>query len=113
MSRNAHFGIGIAVGIFGWFWVMCLWFMFWGRGIQTDSRSDTFYSDSFIIGLIIWGTGFLGILWAIRLCLKRTFRPPRLDTPPQAPTPLVAIEQQQELRTPDEKLAHLVRKTDT
>jgi len=81
-----------------------------GNGLGKDSvPGASFYDAAFITVLAVWGVVFLLIVWGMWTCLKRALRPPprRLSNPsPQPVQPQVASK----LATPDERLAHLVKK---
>ena len=107
MSRNAHFGIGILIIGLGVFWcfVGVAWFI--GLAVSRDSVPEaSIFDSSFVSFYFVWGSIFLACIWGA----FRSFRQARRQTvrvPPAAPS---APEQQPELATPDEKLAHLVKR---
>ena len=108
MSRTAHFGVAVTLGLLGWFWCWCGFVSWGGLAISKDSVPGASLFDADFIALyIIWGCGFLGILWGILWSLGRTFRPPRKDLSRSPPEP---VKPQQDFKTPDEKLAHCARR---
>jgi hypothetical protein len=113
MSRTAHFSIGLGILLLCvlWFLVSFVWFI--GLCLSSDSvPGATIYDSSFIALYVVGGAGLLAGLWFAFKNFRRALQPPRLDLPSQAPTPMVAPEQPLDKRTPDEKLADLVKKTE-
>lgn len=109
MSRNAYFLIAVVLGFVGYVWWKAKWLLYWGNAVGKDSTGASFYDASFIVALVVWGGIFVGILWGMWWCLKRAFRPPRKNVghlPPEA----AQTQKAPDLATPDEKLAHLVKK---
>ena len=101
--------MGIALGFVGWFWLMVGLVVWIGNGLGKDSGPAPFFDGPFIGFLVLWGGVFIGIAWAAFRCFKRALRPPRLDSASPAPEP-ARRDAPQSLATPDERLAHLVKK---
>jgi hypothetical protein len=112
MSRTAHFGIGVGLILFSVLWCFFGVFMFLALAVGNDSRAATIHDASFIILYVIFGAGVLIGLWFAFLSFRRALRPPRLDSPPETLPPLPAPTRQNDLATPDERLAYLVKKTE-
>jgi hypothetical protein len=109
MSRLSRLGIGVALCVLG---LICLgigYVAFIGTAISKDSAPGASIFDSgFIIIYIIFGGLVLGAFWFALRNFRRAFSPPPRTTshpPPIADTAAVASGV-----TPDEKLAHLVKK---
>jgi hypothetical protein len=114
VSRTTHFGIGIAIAALCFFWVMLCRVMFLAVAFDVDAHGEGSVFDArFILLYLVGGSGFIGGIWCAFLCFRRALRPPRLEVPPPTCTPSVTPEQQQSLATPDERLAHLVKRTET
>ena len=110
MSRTAYFCIAVALGFVGWFMTVIYTVLNIGNGLGKDSvPGASFYDAGFITVLVIWGGIFLGIIWGAWTCLKRAFRPPPKEASSSSPQP-VQPQKASELATPDERLAHLVKK---
>ena len=110
MTRTAHLGIGLALGLLGAFWCamgLALWI---GNGVgKASPTSPPFFDTKFVVTLLIWGAIFLCILWGVFRSFKRALTPPRLDSGNPAPeTAQKAVPERP--ATPDERLAHLVKK---
>jgi len=58
---------------------------------------------------LVGGGGLICGLWLAFRSFRRALHPPRLDSP----APQVTPEQPHDLATPDERLAHLVKKKET
>ena len=115
MSRTGYFVAALVLGVIAVFWWMAKWLLYFGYAEGHASVEGPIpLDDSFIATLVVWGIVFIGIIWGAWVCLKRAFsRPPRLDSRPLAPSPPIMPEKQQDLRTPDERLADLVKKRET
>jgi hypothetical protein len=110
MTRTAHFGIGLALGLVSAFWCamgLALWI---GNAIGKDSPiAGPFFDPKFVVTLLVWGAILLCILWGMFRSFRRALRPPRLDSinPPPEAAPKPTLESP---AAPDERLAHLVKK---
>lgn len=114
MSRTAHFGIGLGILVLCVIWGFFCFVYFIGNAIARDSvPGASVYDSSFIILYVVGGAGFLVGLWCAFLSFRRALRPPRLDLPTQAPALPTSPEPLQNLATADERLAHLVKKTES
>jgi hypothetical protein len=113
MSRTAHFLVGLVILALcaAWCFVCFVWFI--GNAIGRDSvPGASIHDSSFMAIYLIGGVGLICGLWFAFRSFCRALRPPRLDLPPHAATPPVAPEQQHDTKTPDDRLAHLVKKTE-
>jgi hypothetical protein len=106
MSRNAHFGIGIGILLLCVLWIFFGVFMFFANAAGKDSSGGSIYDSSFIALYVVFGGGLLGGLWFAFQSFRRALRPPERVVSQAAPP----SEQPTELPTPDERLAHLVKK---
>lgn len=106
MSRNAHLGIGIGVLLLCSLWFIFGVFMFFALAAGKDSRGGSIFDSSFILLYLVFGGGLLAGLWIALRSFRRALRPPTKVTPPISPT----VEQPSTLATPDDKLAHLIKK---
>jgi hypothetical protein len=110
MNRTTYFCIAVALGFVGWFWSFGYTVLYVGNGLAKDSvPGASFYDGGYIIMLVIWSGIFLGIIWSAWFCLKRAFRPPPKVSSSSTPEPIQS-DKASELATPDERLAHLVKK---
>src|SRR5262245_12319454 len=112
MSRGAHFGIGVGILLLCvlWFFFCFVWFI--GLAVGSDSvPGASIYNSSFITLYVVGGAGLLAGLWLAFKSFRRTLRPPGLDLPSQAPASTVMLQPPLDMRTPDEKLSSLVKKT--
>jgi hypothetical protein len=91
-----------------WFVLGVFWFM--GIAATRDSRAS-FLDSPFVSFFFIWGSVFLGSLWGALVCLRRVVRLSRATPHLQSAAPSVCREQT-DLATPDEKLAHLLKRKD-
>lgn len=106
MSRNAHFGIGIGILLLCVLWFFFGVIMFFAIATGKDSRGASIYDPSFIVLYVVFGGGLLGGLWFAFQSFRRAMRPPDRIIFPTAPL----ADQPTELATPNERLAHLVKK---
>ncbi len=106
MSRNARFGIGIVSLLLCVLWFFFGVFVFFANAAGKDSRGVGIYDSSFIVLYVVFGGGLLGGLWFAFHSFRRAFRPPERIVSPTAPR----SEQPTKLATPDDRLAHLVKK---
>jgi len=113
MSRIAHFGIALAILTICVLWCVFGVFMFFALAAGRDSRGGTIYDSAFIVLYLIFGAGFFVGLWFAFRSFRSALRPSRpvsqIETG-QAPD---ATKQQDALATPDERLAHLVKESQT
>jgi len=106
MSRTAYFLAAVVLGVIAVFW----WFAKWLLTVSYAMEHDSAPGGADVSGILVFGDIiFVGILLCLLWCLARAFRPVRrgsvsLPTQPSQPQEL------QKLATPDEKLAHLVKK---
>ena len=113
MSRTAHFGIGLGIALFCVLWCFFCYVWFIGLALGRDSAPGASIFDSHFMALyVVWGAVLLGGLWCAFLRFRRALRPLRLDSPAQASEQVPLSEQQHELATPDERLAHLTKKVE-
>jgi hypothetical protein len=81
-----------------------------GNGLGKDARFP-FFDGGFICLLIFWTAVFIGILWAAFMSFKRSLRPTRLDKPnSDASTTHPPSQLDTNTASPDERLAHLLKK---
>jgi hypothetical protein len=106
MSRNAHFGIGIGILLLCVLWLFFGVFMFFAVAAGKDSRGASIYDSSFIVLYVVFGGGVLGGLWLAFQSFRRALRPPERVAPPAPSTAVPKTD----LATPEEKLAHLVKR---
>jgi hypothetical protein len=93
-------------------WCFVCFLLFLGNAVGRDSVPGASIYDSSFLTLYAIGGGVLvaGLYFAF-LSFRRALRPPRLDVP--AATQASVMPRQQEPGTPDERLAHLVKRADT
>lgn len=60
----------------------------------------------------VGGAGLVCGLWLAFKSFHRALRAPRLDLPGEEAAPGATPGPQQDIKTPDERLAHLLKKTD-
>jgi hypothetical protein len=110
MSRKLHFGIGLAVLLFCFLWCLLGFLQFMSLAVGRDSiPGASVFDSSFISFYVIWGAVFLGCLWLILRSFSRAMR--RAQSNPSADAvSRNGLEQQSKMATPDEKLAHLVKR---
>jgi hypothetical protein len=110
MSRGSHFGISVGIGLFCVLWCFIGVAWFFGLAVSRDSVSGaSIFDSSFIVFYVFWGSVFLGCLWGAFQSFRRAARTPQRNLPMETPTSSTESEQH-DLATPDEKLAHLVKK---
>jgi hypothetical protein len=106
MSRGTYLIAAVALGVIAVLWWFAKWFLVVGSVIEKDSAPG----GADVSGVVaVWLIIFLGILFCILWCLSRAFRPVRREAGSLPPSPSQP-QQSQSLATPDEKLAHLVKK---
>src|ERR1035437_3806490 len=112
MSRTAHLGVGLGVVLLCVLWCFVCFLLFLGNAVGRDSvPGASIYDSSFLTLYAIGGVVLVAGLYFAFLCFRRALRPPRLEAPPSTPAPPKPT--QQEIGTPDERLAHLVKRIDT
>lgn len=110
MNRTAYLCTALVFGLVGLFWSFGFTALYIGNGLSKDSvPGASFYDAGFIFMLAIWGGIFLGIIWGAWACLKRAFRPTRKDAI-NSLSETIQPSKESKFATPDEKLAHLVKK---
>jgi len=106
MSRASYLIVAVVLGVVAVFWWFAKWFLVVGSAMEKDSAPG----GADVTGvLVFWGIIFVGILLCVLWCLARAFSSVRRDSgslPSQPSQP----QESQKLATPDEKLAHLVKK---
>jgi hypothetical protein len=103
MTRTAHFSIGIGLCLFCCVWCVVGQVLYMAAVTGGASVTDA----SFIATFIFWAIVFLGGAWIALRSFWRALRPPRrIELPVVTPT----SDQQPSLTTPNDKLAHLVKK---
>lgn len=111
MNRGAHFGIGLGMMLFCGFWCLIGYAWFIGLAISRDSvPGASVFDSSFITLYVVWGSVFLGCLWGAFLSFRRALRLRRRSALPEPPESPIS-KRQPDLATPDEKLAHLVKRS--
>ena len=106
MSRAAYFITAVVLGVVAVFW----WFTKWLLTVSYAMEKDSAPGGADVSGvLVVWGIIFIGILICLLWCLARAFSPVRRDSA-SLPTQASQPQQSPSLATPDEKLAHLVKK---
>jgi hypothetical protein len=112
MSRSAHLFVGLAILALCavWCFVCFVWFI--GNAVGRDSVPGASIHDSSFMAIYLFGgAGLICGLWFAVRSFGRALRSPRLDLPSHAaPQPVTPEEQQRDMRTPDDRLAHLVKK---
>lgn len=106
MSRAGYFIAAVVLGVIAVLWWFAKWFMVVSYAMENDSGRDGADVSSI---LIFWGIIFVGILISLLWCLARAFRAVSRD-PVSLPPPPSLPPESDKLSTPDEKLAHLVKK---
>jgi hypothetical protein len=101
MSKLSHFGIGVALLLFLLFWCVFGVLMFVGYG------AFGFSADAYVV---LWAAVFLTSIWGIFFTFRRALRTSRSDFPVETVTAQSSSERKPDVATPDEKLAHLVKK---
>jgi hypothetical protein len=101
MSKLSHLGIGVALLLFFLFWCAFGVFMFVGYG------AFGFGADAFVV---LWAAVFLASVWGMFSTFRRALRTWRSDSRVETRTIHSLSEQKPEVATPDERLAHLVKK---
>lgn len=101
MSKLSHLGIGVALLLFFLFWCVFGVFMFVGYG------AFGFSADAYVV---LWAAVFLASIWGMFSTFRRALRASRSDSPAEAVTAQRSVERKPDVATPDEKLAHLVKK---
>jgi hypothetical protein len=110
MSRTAHFLVGLGILALCAVWCFVCFVGFIGTAIGRDSvPGASVYDSSFMMIYLVGGAGLICGLWLASRSFRRALRPPRLDEPPAASPP---ASDQERGATADEKLAHLVKKTE-
>ena len=110
MNRVSHLGIGIGLCVFSFVCFSMGRLMFLGMAIGKDSvPGASIFDGDFITLYVVDSSLILGALWFALLSFRRAFRPPtrRPSVPPA--TAIQALEIHS-AATPEEKLAHLVKK---
>jgi predicted anti-sigma-YlaC factor YlaD len=106
MSRAAYFIAAVVLGGIAVFW----WFAKWVLTVSYAMEHDSVPGGADVSGIMVfWGIIFVGILLCLLWCMARAFRPVRRDSV-SFPTQPSQPQEIQKLATPDEKLAHLVKK---
>jgi predicted anti-sigma-YlaC factor YlaD len=106
MSRASYFIVVVVLGVVAVFWWFAKWFLVVGSAMEKDSAPG----GADVSGvLVFWGVIFVGILLCLLWCLARAFSPVRRDSV-SLPTQPSQPQESQKLATPDEMLAHLVKK---
>jgi Na+-transporting methylmalonyl-CoA/oxaloacetate decarboxylase gamma subunit len=106
MSRASYLIVAVVLGVVAVFWWFAKWFLVVGSAMEKDSAPG----GADVTGVLaFWGIIFVSILLCLLWCLTRAFSSVRRDSgslPSQPSQP----QKSQKLATPDEKLAHLVKK---
>jgi hypothetical protein len=114
MTRTAHFFVGLAILALCAAWCLFCFVCFIGNAVGRDSvPGASIYDSSFIAIYLVGGAGLICGLWFALRSFGRALRSPRQDLPRLAVTPPIASEQQHDTKSPDDKLAHLLKKTKT
>ena len=112
MSRTAHFGIGLGVLLFCMLWCFVCYLLFFGNAVARDSvPGASAYDSSFVTLYEIGGVVLVAGLCCAFVCFRRALRPPRVDVSPA--TPRSAKPSPQDVGTSEERLARLVKRTNT
>lgn len=106
MSRASYFIAAVVLGGIAVLW----WFAKWWLVVASAMENDSAPGGADVSGVTaIWLIIFLGILSGVLWCLSRAFRPVRRE-PASLPLQPSHPQPAQSLASPDEKLAHLVKK---
>lgn len=108
MSRTAHLGIGILLGLVFCFWCMMGMALVVASAFAKDGSGEEFFNAHFIAWCVFWTAIASGILWGIFRSLKSALRPPPRQ-PLGVASESVQIERAAQSATPDERLAHLLK----
>src|SRR5690242_7280020 len=100
MSRTAHLGIAILLGLVFCFWCMMGMALVVGNAFAKDGSGGEFFDAHFIAWCVFWIAIASGILWRIFRSLKSAFRPP-LRQPVGVASASVQIEPAAHSATPD------------
>lgn len=111
MGRSAHLCLGIATILLCVIWCLFGLIMFLAAAAGLDGRGAGLDHPDFIEVYVVFGGGLLGGLWFALRSFRRAFKSPRSgpavekkSAPSGRPGPQKSAE------TPDERLAHLVKK---
>jgi len=108
MSKTACFLAAVVLGVIAVLWWFAKWLLIVSAGMEDDSGPG----GAKVAGvLLVWGIIFLVIILCLLGCLARALSPVHQKSG-RLPPPSVQGQPQepQRLATPDEKLAHLVKK---
>jgi hypothetical protein len=106
MSRAAYFLSAVVLGVIAVLW----WFAKWLLVVSSAMEKDSAPGGADVSGVVaVWLIIFLGVLFCSLWCLSRAFRPVRREAG-SLPTQSSQPQESQRLATPDEKLAHLIKK---
>jgi hypothetical protein len=113
MTRTAHFLVGLAILALCVAWCFVFFVCFIGNALGRDSVARASIHDSSFMAIYLFGgAGLICGLWFAFRSFGRALRPPRLDLPAHAATPPVTPEPHPDTKTPDDRLAHLLKKTE-
>jgi hypothetical protein len=104
MRKLSHLGIGVVLLLFFLFWCLFGIFMFVGYTAFGSS------ADAFVV---LWAAVFLASILGVFSTFRRALRASRNDSPTVPVTAQSSSARKPDVATPDQRLAHLVKKTDT
>lgn len=111
MSRGKHFVNGLGLLLLSAVWCFFCFVVFIGNAVGRDSVPGASAHDSSFMAIYLIGGGGLlcGLFFAFR-SFGRALQSPRSASPPQTLSQPAAQDPQQDARTSEERLAHLVKK---
>src|SRR5579859_7645251 len=110
MSRTAHFGIGFVILVLSVLWCVFGLFMFFA--LAAGREGGTTYDSAFIVLYLIFGAGFLAGLRSAFLSFRRALQSPQPDAQMEPSQVTVTRRHQDDIASSDEKLAHLVKRSE-
>jgi hypothetical protein len=113
MSRKTQLGIGIMMLLGSVLWIYVCFLVFIGLAVGEDSvPGASIFDSNFMVLYFVAGSGLLVILWCAFLFFRRAIRASRTDVPVTSAAPPDVSEPARRL-TAEERLAHLVKKTES
>jgi hypothetical protein len=114
MSRISKMGIGLGLILFGLLWCLIGLTAFIGLALSQDSvPGASIFGPVFLLFFLIWGVVFAAIVYAVFLNFRRSLVPQRINATSEVAPSSEVSHGLADGSTPDEKLAHLVKKKKT